>query len=216
MWSLLSPSEIVVLHAERFAPPPRPLAPRWQAPISGARVSASHLAIAALLSSVAALHEAGVIELRVDRRRALLGLRTVRSLVVAPAFQTVGWPGGSIEAAMAGVAAAGEVEASVLVVRALAEDSFDPWNHTLDRIVEGLVRRGVIEGDDDGDPETPSSRRYHLTEATHAGIRDEECEDALAALHRFCARHAEAAGMFTDAVRTAMEARASTVEPQPI
>lgn len=214
MWNVLTPSELVVLYAERFAPSPRPMSPRCEAPLTGVRLSAVHLVVAALTSAMAALQCAGAIEVQVHRRRSLLGLRSVRRLVTFPGQATVTWPECSMEQALAAAAAEGEVEASILVVRALAEDSFDPWNHTIDRILRGLVQRGVIVRDPADAPDGDPPKRYHLTEATHAGIRDEECEDALAALHRFCAREAEVAGMLTDAIRTAMEARSSTVEPQ--
>src|SRR3954468_11102476 len=98
---VLSPSERVLLFADRFSAPAGMLGYSEVSLSSGAKLEADRLAQRMLAAAFLANEQAGALMLDLRQGKALFGLMNKQTLHAVPGARSVSWPAGSLEAVIA-------------------------------------------------------------------------------------------------------------------
>lgn len=139
-----APSELVLVFGDRFAPEGGMLTTRDEVMTSGVKVHAQKLMDAAVGAAVWAVHGSGAARLEVRETRAMFGLMKKRHVHLVPGSATSTFPAGSLEAYLAGSAAAAPRLQDVLQAYIAAEVT-DPATRVLALMKAGLAERGLLE-----------------------------------------------------------------------
>jgi hypothetical protein len=141
----LTPSEIVILHGDKFVPQARFTSVKL--PHKDAKVAIDHLLQTMLAAAILANEQAGVLALQTGQTKVLKHKRdTLFARLVGP---IAGWPEHSLEAAMCQQAtlllADQGREANHLVYGWLGARLNSPWQFAFGRVRMNLVSRGILE-----------------------------------------------------------------------
>ncbi len=170
-WSFgaLSPSELALLNGERFAPKGT-LMDKTGLLHMALDVSAKHLARTLLLVAVLANEQTGSVRLEVRQKSALLGLTKSQSLYADPGSVVAAWPAYSLEAQMRSLVeqlyAQKRNDMETLVHTLLQHDTDNPWQSLIERVKDGLARRGLLQAQDKARPMAAKKVQYILLPAT--------------------------------------------------
>ena len=141
----LAPSELVLLHADRFAAKAGFIGNgNFKLLHSEGEVGLEPTARALFATSVLASEQQGVLRLGLQQKKALLGLRTVTVLVAEPTGKRADWPQGSFEAQIQELLSAGPQEVENLFFTIMAEDSTAPWWDAVHKAIWAMEHRGLI------------------------------------------------------------------------
>jgi hypothetical protein len=146
--SLLAPSEIILLHGDRFASTSsaRLKLGEWVRLVHmDTDAEARELGRKMLAAAFLAVEQAGAVRLEVRRQQALFGLLEVDKLYVVPGERAISWPSRSFESELG----KGSNSVSEIIydwwMRREGRKSSSPWA-TLGRLVkDGLAYRGLLE-----------------------------------------------------------------------
>jgi hypothetical protein len=144
---MLTPSELVYFHGERFAH--KTLLSNVKLVASGTPVSAQQLGQAVLAAAFLALDRAGDVSFAEGAEKFLFGLGSHRVLDVIPTARPTAWPTPSLEASLHALAAQGQARRrrpiAKVVYDLLQRDSANPWLTLLEEIVPAqLAARGWL------------------------------------------------------------------------
>jgi|GEM_PF-1937937 len=146
----LTPSEVVLLHGERFAT--RSIAGNVTVPGTDRTVAADQLTTAILSATLLANEDAGAIRFEVGERARWLGLRSRTALFVVPDGPAPEWPRGTLEWAiptflleMGSVEDDDRIALAALVDALFDGDETDPWRYVIGLVKDGLAARGLLE-----------------------------------------------------------------------
>lgn len=145
----LTPSELVYLNGEKFAP-------------KGGVFNTTHLihmdykvGEAPLAQAVAAaafltLEQQGTLRLEIRQKKVLLGLGSTKALYAEPVGPMAAWPAYTLESAIPGLAYQlagdkGRNEVRTIVYAWLGQDVSMPFDEVFSRIKYGLAARGLLE-----------------------------------------------------------------------
>ncbi|HYG57449.1 MAG TPA: DUF4339 domain-containing protein [Symbiobacteriaceae bacterium] len=143
--AMLAPSELVLLHAEKFASKAGLISNgnfkllHMEAEVSQEEVGKALFAVALLANE-----QQGVLQLKLTQKKALLGLRNVTVLVAEPAGGTVAWPHGSYEAVIAEMVAEAPREVADFYYTLLEDDSTNPWWESVHNAITAMDKRGLL------------------------------------------------------------------------
>ncbi len=144
----LSPSDVVFLARDRFAPPGGRLSYYRSAGIE-IKVSVPELAQTAYAAAFLAAEKAGLLSLNLRSKKAMLGLRTVEAIYADPAGGQSPFGTEALESRLQekALALSGKKQQEVWrVVHSLwSSDSANPSGDALGQILDGLAARGVLE-----------------------------------------------------------------------
>jgi len=141
----LSPSDLMLLNADRFAQRAGVLGNgNFDLLWGEGSVSNQALATAVYAAAFLASEQAGVLRLVSRTKKAMLGLRSVPILVAEPTGGAIPWPAGSMEEAIASQLSRGPVDVEELVVALLKIDTSNGWAQAVDLLVESLGARGLL------------------------------------------------------------------------
>ncbi|MDF2630796.1 MAG: hypothetical protein K0R39_4627, partial [Symbiobacteriaceae bacterium] len=94
----ITPSEVVLLHANQFAPEGTMLkGGSWTSLTTGAKVGYMELTAALLSAALLANEQAGVVRLRMQPKKAMFGLKTANVVMVDWVQDGPEWPAGTLE-----------------------------------------------------------------------------------------------------------------------
>ncbi len=146
----LTPSEVVLLHGERFAT--RAIAGNVTVPGTDRTVAADRLATAILSAAFLANEEADAIRFEVGERARWLGLGSRTALFVVPDGPDPEWPRHTLEWAiptfLEGMEPVGEtdrVHVGALIDAFFDGDETDPWRYVIELVKDGLAARDLLE-----------------------------------------------------------------------
>lgn len=137
----LTPSEVVLLLGESFAPAAGKLGFKEELLLTGARVESEPLATAAVRAALRAAVEAGSLVVELEQQKALFGLVRRMRVRLRPGATPHAFPEGTMEAALVQRAPTFLRDA---VVAMIAEESADPAARLLGFAKHGLVARGLL------------------------------------------------------------------------
>lgn len=160
----LSPSDVVFLARDRFSPPGGRLNYYNHAGIE-VKVSVPELAQRAYAAAFLAAEKAGLLNLNLRPKKAMLGLRTVEAIYVDPAGGQSPFAAEALESRLQRAAASllGKQQNEVwrAVFSLWSSDSANPFGDALEQLQEGLVTRGILT--------TTSTKRLKVfTVVTHS------------------------------------------------
>lgn len=141
----MTPSELVLLRGEQFAPPGS-LVDKVTLLHNGQEVSAKTLARVVFAIAILANEQAGVLRLQPGTRKGLFGLAETPVLWLEPVSASAQWPAGTLEAQIQALATKkGANDLYTIVHAALLHDYANPWASALDLVKAGLARRGLLQ-----------------------------------------------------------------------
>lgn len=140
----LSPTEVIFLHADRFASPAGMLNESVELLHVPQKVKAGELGQAIMATAFLATEQAGAITLAVREQKALFGLKTNKVLEVGRGAGGAQFPPDSFEASIAMLVQQGQSSVSEIVYQLLLEDSPIPAGRPYWLIQGNLVRKGMI------------------------------------------------------------------------
>lgn len=171
--SPLTPSEIVLLNGEAFAPPAG-LSDALPLLASGQTVAAPALARALLAAAFLAAEAAGDLRLEVRPKPTPFGVSKVRVLYAEPGDEAESarsdrgtWPAPSLEARLRPLAAALR-EVALLAAALLEAEAPNPWHHTAELVQRQLAERGLLATTEVVRFGFVKAQAYRLPEATRA------------------------------------------------
>lgn len=143
--SPLAPSEVVLLCADQFAGKAGALGNgNFDLLHREGSVSYQELGLALYPIVMLACEQAGVLQLTQTQKKALLGLRTVDTLMAQATGAPCPFPEGSLEARLLGLLAKGPMEVEQLFYTLLGQDTNNPWAQSVDMVPAGLKQRGLV------------------------------------------------------------------------
>jgi hypothetical protein len=162
----LAPSEVILLHADEFAPAAGAIDAKMDLLHKEGKAQAKGLGRSLLLAAFLANEQAGVLRLEVRAKKALFGLRTVQALYADPTGQQVQWPDWSLEARIAQLVQGGSREVSELVYVLLGKDAKSYYNLTPDLTQQGLAARGLLVAETTTHAKIIKTTRLRMPEST--------------------------------------------------
>jgi hypothetical protein len=144
----LTPSELVYLNGEKFARKVRLGNTRLLH--NDQDVGIVELVIAILRVALFTQEQYRTLRLEVRKKKVLLGLSSTDTLYADPVGPMPAWPEGTLEAALPPVAqhlfeAKGNNEALLIFYHWLGQDSSAPYESVLEKIKWGLVKRNLLQ-----------------------------------------------------------------------
>jgi hypothetical protein len=166
----LTPSELVLLHGEKFAK--KVMLGNTELLHIDAKVSMTKLGEAMLCAAFLGSEAGGSIRLEVRQKKAMLGLRKVNGLFADP-VSAIMWPSPSIEAEITSRAnqrpSGGESpEVSTIIYDWLGVNSSSPWQMVVEMVKAGLAGRGLLEAIEEKRLKIFTTTRYELPQSTAA------------------------------------------------
>lgn len=160
-----TPSELILLHGEKFAARSR-TERKTRLLHNGMLVNPVDLAQMAVASALLANEAAGVHRMEMREIRSLFGLRKRIALVSVRMSDKHPWPTDSLEDQLPGAENDRGTEVQRLVAEWLRYDHVDPFNEVLDRVKAGLAARGLLEVEEERRMKVLVGRKYSLPEET--------------------------------------------------
>lgn len=160
-----TPSELILLHGEKFAQRSR-TERKTRLLHNGMLVNPVELAQMAIASALLANEAAGVHRMEIREITSLFGLRRRHGLVSLPVSGRHPWPEGSLEDQLQGAEDEKGTEILKLISDWLRYDHGDPFNEVLDRVKAGLAARGLLEVEEERRLKVLVARKYTLPEET--------------------------------------------------
>jgi hypothetical protein len=166
----ITPSEVVLLHASQFAPEGTMLkGGSWTALTDGAKVGYTDLTVALLSAALLANEQAGVVRLRMQPKKAMLGLKTVNVVMVDWLQDGPAWPDGTLEwMAVEGMRSQKPREAADVFTGLLLMDSTYPHILATNIVLANLASRDVILSEEKKKLLIGTTVNYKVTEQTRA------------------------------------------------
>lgn len=145
----LSPSELMLMHADKFASKGSLLTAgnrngNFKLLHAEGEVGVEPVARVLFATALLVSEQQGVLRLKVQPKKALFGLRTVSVLVAEPTGARADWPQGSYEASVQDLLARGPKEAADIFYEILVEDTTVPWLESVRFAIYGMERRGLV------------------------------------------------------------------------
>lgn len=172
----LAPSEVVLLHGDRFAGEAGMLATKEELLTRDAKVSADQLAESILAAVLLANEAAGCLRLEAREKKVLFGLMKRRTLYADRGDRVAAWPEGSLEAQLRGAFRGDSTEVDDLLYDLLREDVPSPALEVMLRVKGGLAGRGVLERVEVKRLKVFTTYEYRLPERTTELLRTEPAE----------------------------------------
>lgn len=141
-----TPSELVVLFGDRFAPEAGMLAAKEEILTSGVKVSSEKLMNAAIKAALYTVHRSGAARLQTRAGKALFGLMNSQKLFLLQGPGTASFPAGTLEAFVV-EAAVLENEVDDVLKSYIAEEVSNPSQRVLGLIKRGMSERGLLEAE---------------------------------------------------------------------
>ncbi|MEJ2709967.1 MAG: hypothetical protein P8074_20315 [Anaerolineales bacterium] len=165
----LTPSELVFLNGEIFAG--KAMLGNMPLLHTDQSVSTSQLGQAVLAAAFLANEHVGAFSLGVAQKKAMLGLRKVKTLTANPGKNSPAWPAGSLESGLFALtrdryASGKSTEVNDLVYTWLRSDSQDPWTSVLEMLKHGLADRGLLERSEEKKLKIFTKTKFSLPDAT--------------------------------------------------
>ena len=139
-----TPSEMVVLFGDRFAPEGGMLTSKEEILTSGAKVNSEKLMNAAMKAALYAVHRSGAARLDVRAGKALFGLRNTQNLFLMQGSGSASFPAGTLEAFLL-EAAVLENEVDDVLAAYIGEEVMNPPQRALALIKRGMSERGLLD-----------------------------------------------------------------------
>ncbi len=180
---MLTPSEIVLLNGERFAPRAG-LTHKFHLLHMEQDVSLTHLAQSMAVAAILANEQVGTLRLDPCERKTLFGLAKTTVLLVHP-LRPLAWPEPSLEGDLARLAAQVSAEKDGgevwrLLDAWLAQDCPDPYARLVERVEANLAQRGLLHAETRTKMKIFSTTAYSLPESTRLmGLRSLSSAEAL-------------------------------------
>lgn len=171
----LTPSEIVLLHGDRFAGEAGMLRGKTELLTADRKVSTDQLAEAALAAMVLGSEQAGGVRLEARTKKVLFGLMSRRTLYVEAAGGAAP-PEGTLEAGFRANLGTGPREVDDVIHDMLEMDTSYPAEDVLDRVRAGLFRRGLLERDEVKKLKIFTSYVYRLAAVTPDLLREQPAD----------------------------------------
>jgi len=167
----LTPSELVFLNGEIFAG--KAMLGNMPLLHTDQVVSISQLGQAVLAAAFLANENVGAFSLDIGQKKAMLGLRKVKTLSAKPGKNTPAWPESSLESALFTLArdryANGKsTQVNDLVYTWLRSDSRDPWKSVLDMLQHTLADRELLDRREEKKLKIFTSTKFSLPDNTAA------------------------------------------------
>ena len=183
---VLTPSEVVFLKAETFAPKGG-LLDKYKLLDTPIEIAKKQLALNAYAAAFLASDCAGGARLEPRSKKVLMGLRSIQALYAEPGLDSTGWPQASLEGHLQSLARRlqaqkGQNEVVNVVYALLGQDDYDPFGFAINLIRAGLAQRGLLKTVDEKRLKVVTVRTYHLPEATAnlAATREAQIQALLA------------------------------------
>jgi hypothetical protein len=173
-----TPSELVLLHGDRFAAKAGMLTAKERLLRSDLEVATRDLGFAAIAVALLANEHAGVVRFEQRTKKALFGLVKNDNVVMAPTGARAEWHEGSLEAAVQGAVRGGEVDVGDWLAEYLGSDSADPWGVLLYRAKVAMASRGLLALEDRKALKLITYRAYGVVGDTDR-LAAEESPDAV-------------------------------------
>lgn len=144
----LTPSELVFLNGERFAQKVR--LGNTKLLHNDQDVGRVQLVVAILRAALFTQEQYRTLRLEVRKKKVLLGLTSTDTLYADPVGPAAAWPEGTVEAEFPPLAhslyqSKGQNEVSNIIYAWLGHDVSSPYELVLEKIKWGLVKRGLLE-----------------------------------------------------------------------
>ena len=198
----LTPSEIVLLHGDRFAGEAGMLRGKTELLTAARKVSTDQLAEAALAAMVLGSEQAGGVRLEARTKKVLFGLMSRQTLYVEAAGGAAP-PAGTLEAEFRARLGTGQKEVDDVIYEMLERDTSYPADDVLDRVRGGLFARGLLERDEVKKLKFFTSYVYRLAAVTPDLLREQpadpvrrlldECERSRPEVWQLLKKHVGAA-----------------------
>lgn len=198
----LTPSEIVLLHGDRFAGEAGMLRGKTELLTAARKVSTDQLAEAALAAMVLGSEQAGGVRLEARTRKVLFGLMSRQTLYVEAAGGAAP-PAGTLEAGFRARLGTGPKEVDDVIYEMLERDTSYPADDVLDSVRAGLFGRGLLERDEVRKLKLFFSYVYRLAAGTPDLLREQpadpvrrlldECERSRPEVWKLLKKHVAAA-----------------------
>lgn len=143
---VFTPSEMVVLFGDRFAPEAGMLVPSEVVLTSRAKVSSGALMGAAVKAALYTVHRSGAARLQLQEGTAMFGLRKTHNVALLQGLGTAEFPAGSLEAFLL-ESAVMEREVEDVLKSFIGEEVSNPAQRVLGLIKRGLSERGMLEAE---------------------------------------------------------------------
>lgn len=170
-----TPSELILLHGEKFAARSR-TERKTRLLHNGMLVNPVDLAQMAVASALLANEAAGVHRLEIREISTLFGLRKRTGLVSVRVSDKHPWPTDSLEDQLPGAENERGTEVLKLIFEWLRYDHEDPFNEVLDRVKAGLAVRGLLEVEEERRLKVLVGRKYSLPEQTRKLVEAQPVE----------------------------------------
>jgi hypothetical protein len=202
----ITPCELVFLHGEKFAK--KVMVGNTKLLHNDVKVSTARLGEAMVKAAFLASEAIGAIRLEVRQKKAMLGLRKVKSLYADPVGEGTWWPPLSLEADICYLARAYQAdrenhEVSNILSGWLREDATSPWHVVIERVKANMAERGRLEVVKEKRLKVFTTTRYKLPESTATLVASqsiepilqliEECERERPAVWKLLGKHIKSA-----------------------
>ncbi|MBW3569591.1 MAG: hypothetical protein KY467_00670 [Gemmatimonadetes bacterium] len=141
-----TPSELVVLFGDRFAPEAGLLASKEEILTSGVKVNSEKLMNAAMKAALYAVHRSGAARLEVRAAKALFGLMNTRKVLLLQGSGSDSFPAGTLEAFLLEAAVA-ENPVQDALKAFIGDEVMNPPQRALGLIKRGMSERGMLEAE---------------------------------------------------------------------
>jgi hypothetical protein len=205
----LTPSDVVFFNGEQFAQ--KVMLGNVELLHNNEKVSLSQLGMAILTAAFLGCEEAGVFNLGIGERKAMLGLRKVRELYAVPGKAQVHLPEESLESALASLAERFEEQdehtVRNLVYAWLREDSSSPWNSALNLLKAGMSRRGLLAAREEKKLKIFTVTHYSIAEGTERLLRGQSFSPVKSMLDNCAQSRPEIWKLLESGIKKAINAR---------
>jgi len=166
----LTPSEVVFLNGEQFARKARLIG--MELLHTDQKVSIAELGYSILAAAFLGAEKSGALRFEVQKKKALLGLRTVDVLGIKPGSPATEWAPDTLEGNFSELtkklAQTGNVEVYNVVYTWLGSDSSSPWGETIERLKANMARRELLDRHEEKKLKIFTTTSYTLPEGTRA------------------------------------------------
>lgn len=204
----LSPADVVLLYIEQFAAAGSLIkGGNFNSLVTQAKAGYQELTIAMFQAALLAVEQAGAVRLRLEPKKAMLGLKTLNLVMVEPLADAIPWPEDTFEGMIRRSVQNGARNAADIFTAMLLVDSSYPWTLGTYVAMASMERRGLLAGETTKKMAIFSSTSYRLMPHVRelmAAYRPEPVRHLLDECRRLRPDLFQA---IADAVRTAVENR---------
>jgi hypothetical protein len=210
--SEFTPSDLVILFGDRFAPEAGILMPREEVLTSGKKIGNEGLALAAVRAALLANEQAGAIRLEKGTKKVMFGLMKKETMNVVVTGSPPAWPQGSMEAAVAAAAARGTPNVEELVAALIVKQRTDPSKHLLDIARIGMALRGLLAAEETKKLKILTTIKYTLPDPVRARLNPADADEVKSILDSDDRTRPDISRAVTKAIKSAIAAMTESSE----